>query len=217
MYLNYIRLSKKLKICIVIYQQAITLGGQVRNISSFSSFLCNFFEFLLNFQSLSSSILFSGWATRPPGKALPSPLRPISVFLKFFIKILFLLISLFSLWLKCFLIERSSMMLSDSLSSFVLGAGGSNQLGLIRPYCASSCLSYVSSYCLCFVFCRCHHSSSNLSRGHSCLFIACAFNMAPQSDGPLSPIVIVKQHDLVLHYKSISRSVLFRRWVDLKH
>ena len=49
-------------------------GGQDKNISSIFP---NFLKFFLNFPSFSSSIWLPGWATRPPGKALATPLVPV--------------------------------------------------------------------------------------------------------------------------------------------
>ena len=49
-------------------------GGQEFQFPHFSSNFDQFSLFFLNFYSFSSSFLPSGWATRPPGKALATPL-----------------------------------------------------------------------------------------------------------------------------------------------
>ena len=49
-------------------------GGQELHFPHFSSNFDQFFLFFLKLDLFSSSFWFSGWATRPPGKALATPL-----------------------------------------------------------------------------------------------------------------------------------------------
>ena len=49
-------------------------GGQKFHFPHFSSNFDQFILFFLKLYSFSSSFLFSGWAARPPGKALATPL-----------------------------------------------------------------------------------------------------------------------------------------------
>ena len=52
-----------------------TPGGQESNISSIFLILLDFLSSFLNISPFSSSIWGSGWADRPPGKALATPLQ----------------------------------------------------------------------------------------------------------------------------------------------
>ena len=49
-------------------------GGQDKNVSSIFLIFLYFPSFFLDFSSFSSSFWTSGWATRPPRKALATPL-----------------------------------------------------------------------------------------------------------------------------------------------
>ena len=49
-------------------------GGQELHFPNFSSNFDQFFLFFLKLDLFSSSFWFSGWASRPPGKALATPL-----------------------------------------------------------------------------------------------------------------------------------------------
>ena len=98
--------------------------------------------------------------------------------------LLIFLNSLFSLWVKRFLIERSSIILSASLSFLCPECSGSNQLGPIVLPLSIICLFLLFVFQLVFVFVD---IIIRLQTFPVCLFVACAFhllfNMAPQSDG----------------------------------